>query len=347
MSILSKALTYTYLVLSIALFLISCVAPFLQPSDSALVYYAGLAFPILAVNMIFVILGLMISFKKWWALLFLVPVLWFGSDHLSVLDLSDKKSAGQGIKVVSFNAFFQKIIKQNQGELSRWKKFIANRNTRPDILCIQEFKGQFDQMIDDASDFNLFPDGVSYLKIASRYPILDGGHLKNEAERIVAIWADLKIGQENIRVYNVHLSSNSVSVILGKSDSDQEGPEMKTDKVLEKGKWMYRQILEKAQIRNEEAAFIKSHIDGSPYPVVLSGDFNETPQTHTYHLLKGELKDSFRGADFGIHSTYVDNPKGIRIDYVFVPQEWKVRSHYIIPYHLSDHKPVFTEIVMP
>jgi endonuclease/exonuclease/phosphatase family metal-dependent hydrolase len=345
MKILFKALTFTYLILSIVLFLLACISPFFSPVENALIYYAGLAYPILAVNMIFVILGLMISFKKWWAIVFLLPLVWFGIDHLSVFQLSKEASNGNGIKIVTFNTFFQKTIKENAGELARWKKFMSNKHTQADILCLQEFKGQFSNMIEDPADYHLFPEGSSYLKIASRFPIKDGGHIKNEADRILAIWVDLEIKEKPVRVYNLHLSSNSVSVLLAKPEK-KEGS-VDTERLVEEGKWMYRQILEKAQIRNDEARVIKEHMAVAPHPIILCGDFNETPQTNTYRLLKGELKDTFRGSEFGIHSTYEGNPKGIRIDYICVPAEWNLIDHHIIPYHLSDHKAVFAKVGLP
>ena len=40
------------------------------------------------------------------------------------------------------------------------------------------------------------------------------------------------------------------------------------------------------QNRVSEALKIKKHINKSPYPVIVCGDFNDTPLSYTYSTLK-------------------------------------------------------------
>ena len=68
--------------------------------------------------------------------------------------------------------------------------------------------------------------------------------------------------------------------------------------------------------RAHQAEEIQRHIDGSPYPVILCGDFNDTPLSYTYRQLSRKLTDSFIEKGRGIGNTYIGGFPSFRIDYV-------------------------------
>lgn len=90
-------------------------------------------------------------------------------------------------------------------------------------------------------------------------------------------------------------------------------------------------------------------------PVVLTGDFNATPEENTYDKLTDHLKDARNKAEnpYGPPGTFggfdvVDTEKIRRIDYIFI-QDVKVDSFETITDHVgdkypSDHLPVIAEI---
>ena len=56
-------------------------------------------------------------------------------------------------------------------------------------------------------------------------------------------------------------------------------------------------------LRSKQAEAIAQHIENSPYPVIVCGDFNDTPVSYTYRMMKTGLKDAFRQSGFGFGGT--------------------------------------------
>ena len=112
--------------------------------------------------------------------------------------------------------------------LSRVTDFLVQQN--PDILCIQEF---FLRSEDSLKVLQKFTSGLhtdhyfmkNYIEIKdkrkifaiatfSRFPITGLGHLISNNSNIFAIYTDLMLGRDIIRVYNIHLES----IRFGKDD---------------------------------------------------------------------------------------------------------------------------------
>lgn len=96
----------------------------------------------------------------------------------------------------------------------------------------------------------------------------------------------------------------------------------------------------------------------APVPVVVTGDFNATPDSEPYAIMTdGELRDAFSTSELqhvGPQFTYegfevgnMENPR--RIDYIFVNDAFTVRSHAILSTfrdrrYPSDHLPVLSNL---
>jgi endonuclease/exonuclease/phosphatase (EEP) superfamily protein YafD len=90
-------------------------------------------------------------------------------------------------------------------------------------------------------------------------------------------------------------------------------------------------------------------VDESPYPLVVCGDFNDTPASYTYRKIKGGLEDSFVAAGKGYAYTYRYLRRLLRIDYLFYSRDIFKATGYNSPdLEYSDHKPVIVTLgVMP
>jgi endonuclease/exonuclease/phosphatase family metal-dependent hydrolase len=89
------------------------------------------------------------------------------------------------------------------------------------------------------------------------------------------------------------------------------------------------------------------HIRESPYPVIVCGDFNDTPFSYTYNELAKELKNAFVEAGSGIGATYNGPLPFLRIDNQFHSEELKAagyETHYEMG--LSDHFPISAKYVL-
>ena len=87
-----------------------------------------------------------------------------------------------------------------------------------------------------------------------------------------------------------------------------------------------------------------AHAANSPYPVVISGDFNDLPQSHIYKLIDNNYKDAFRERGFGLAQTFKSKFIGLRIDYTFTSETIEILNHEVLNSDISDHYPVMTTL---
>lgn len=152
------------------------------------------------------------------------------------------------------------------------------------------------------------------------------------------VWVDLISGDDTVRVVNVHLQS----VGLGKSDYEavREGTDSDDRSRL-------LSILSKAyKERAAQAEALREFLEMSPYPVLLTGDFNDTPVSYATSTVKGDddsevqLFDAFCSAGSGLGATYVGDLPGLRIDFILHSSELHPTHFTTHSIHLSDHRPV-------
>jgi endonuclease/exonuclease/phosphatase family metal-dependent hydrolase len=94
--------------------------------------------------------------------------------------------------------------------------------------------------------------------------------------------------------------------------------------------------------RARQADMLAEKISESPYPVIICGDFNDTPVSYTYKKIKSSLSDSFMEAGSGIGSTYSKIFPSFRIDYSLHESNMKAIYTERVRLKLSDHYPVLT-----
>jgi len=82
----------------------------------------------------------------------------------------------------------------------------------------------------------------------------------------------------------------------------------------------------------------------SPYPVILAGDFNDTPSSYTYREMKGALTDGFRRCGNGYGGTFRYLGGLLRIDYIFYDDTFECVRYYMPSETVSDHKVVIAEL---
>ena len=57
--------------------------------------------------------------------------------------------------------------------------------------------------------------------------------------------------------------------------------------------------------RAKQADLIKFSIDSSPYPVIVCGDFNDTPASYTKNTIATNLSDAFVESGNGFGRSYI------------------------------------------
>ena len=98
--------------------------------------------------------------------------------------------------------------------------------------------------------------------------------------------------------------------------------------------------------RGNEVEQIKQHIRQSPYPVIICGDFNDTPISYAYRTISKGLTDAFVNSGKGFGNTFVGPLPYFRIDFVLhdpIFKSFGFNTNSSIT--LSDHYPITLDFV--
>ncbi len=312
--------------LILLLLLISYITPVLHPDYLWHISLLGIFFPlILALNILFSIYWI-ISWKKYfWANLIIILL---GNTHINNIIANQKNKLDsesfnkiqknkehqfdQLINIMTFNV---RLLNQNQNiKDNNIEKDIIDfiKEKKPNILCIQEYN-KSNKSNELFKLYNSTNETDNKLQILTKYNVINYGYIESKNS---CIYKDI-ILNDTIRVYNIHLQNNWVKTM----------------------KASY-------QKRANESIIIKEHINQSPYPVIICGDFNDTPISYTYSKIKKGLLDAFQESGIGIGNSYVGVPS-LRIDYILHDVNYKSYNYKKHKYELSDHYPISCDILIP
>lgn len=97
-------------------------------------------------------------------------------------------------------------------------------------------------------------------------------------------------------------------------------------------------------LNTEEAAAavnaVKAELEGIKTPVILMGDFNQTPNGAQISALKERLTDTALGEPL----TFPSNKPEMKIDYIFVSGDITAEKSWVENAVISDHRPVFAQL---
>lgn len=247
---------------------------------------------------------------------------------------------GTPLTVVTYNAsHFYWNRKYTMNEAAAYIKKL-----QPDIICFQEAPGDgyyHRDSIRYAFDYVLYKyisRRTDHLPttIYSRYPIHSVKALYYENSQNMSLIADIRINNRYIRVINNHFETTSVNAYRGIITAPGKSLEIRTKAVKDLVLKMKRNYRKRA----EQADMIHAEIKRSPYPVLICGDFNDTPASYTYHRTLKGLTDGFCDSGSGYQYTFRQLYKLWRIDYVFYSKSLKGRECYSPETSYSDHNMV-------
>lgn len=344
-------------ILAVLALIFALLASIIPPDQVWVFSFFGLIFlPIFIVNIGFTIIWVLLR-RKFWFVSVLPLLLGFSSflNHFNFSFRPEKKIASTSIKVMTFNTRGFFVPEGEKANEFHQHTFNFIESEKPQIVCFQDFNLPYTGKYSTKSlkeilhlpyfeyrnyfDYTI-PDGASGLAIYSIYPIINSKWIKFEDEYI-GMYADIQCNTEVIRVFSIHLQSYQLfdedKIILttptAYSKMDEGKIKSNSRRIAWKLRWAFKR-------RAPEARLIAANIKESPYPVILCGDFNDTPASYTYHTIAKNLKDPFKSFGSGIAKTYNQSKYPFRIDYILHSEKLHSLNIQIHPTKASDHNMV-------
>lgn len=361
-----KGLLYFLNGCAVAALIASYLSGYISPATFWPFAFFGLAYPFLLLINLFFVLFWLVAWKKF-AFVSLVTIL-AGYNHVIELVPARLKArettSESGIRLVSYNVhslYGNPVTRKVKKTRSLVTEFLASRDA--DIVCVQEFFAigeDFNEtLLKFATSIRLenftfrnyqeFANKKKINAIAtfSRYPILHEGYLGLPGQWNFAVFSDLLVGRDTIRLYNVHLQSirfgqEDYSFYSHLTDPDREQPLL----IGEGSKRMLWKLRKAFIQRASQVDLLKKHMASCTYPIILAGDFNDTPTSYTYNQLSAGLGDSFVECGSGLlNNTYAGQLPSFRIDYILHSNHFRATSYMRPRIDLSDHYPIMATLM--
>lgn len=317
--------------------------PFADPAVHPSMPFLGLAIPALLILCMLFIIWLIFKRQFVWLLF---PVLAIAANYRYLSGTfqysSPVSAAGKTMKIMTLNA----------GAVHREVRLILDdillhtREEGVDVICFQEFNGikgtpGLDSLF-SAYPYRIEPDrgdGKLFLAVFSKYPITDWQMIPFENSCNDGLWCDLSIDGQTVRIVNVHMQTTSITQNRALIE------DIKKNYVVGNlyGVNQLQNTIESNFVkRAEQARQVHAVVQSTRSPLILCGDFNDTPISYTYQTIRGNLlKDGFKSCGNGYGYTFHGFFDLLRIDFILYSQGIHPLSYYSLPQEWSDHNPVF------
>ena len=264
---------------------------------------------------------------------------------------------GGDLRVMSYNV----LRFRNQHDNGKSTETVANeiaemvKEYKPDVLCIQEFTRCFPKMqqkacIDKLGEMLELPYNYYHTRsnfcgnvIYSKYPL---SALEEDIpfaeEKEYGVVAKVDAGPKGVfyvlccHLTSFQLTNDEVAVFSERGNSKEQ--------VEEYGKSIVSKLVTAYQERSREVSTMLADIPHDGRPILICGDFNDTPLSYTYHqIYRAGFVDGFVKAGRGIGHTYAGRLPLLRIDYVWANEQIQPISFKRLKYKGSDHYPVMMD----
>lgn len=330
------------------------LSAYISPEKLWFLAFFGLTYSVwFIINVLFVLVWVILKVR--YALLSLIVLLVGVPIHHrqsawrfreTATEISSESTRFMSYNVQLFGLYNWKDNKKHRNEMFRYL-----RKADPDIACFQEYFYEetdyfetTDTLVKILDADNVHFESASSLHgthhwgaaTFSRYPIINKGKIKFEKTKgNICLYSDIVKGNDTIRVFNVHFESNHLET--EKIDRLVEGDS--TSRIIATD--MFKALQKSYKKRAKQVDLVRTAISESPYPVIVCGDFNDTPVSYTYSEISRGLKDAFLESGTGFGFTYAGKIPMLRIDYIFHDESLKSSNFKVVKgKKLSDHYPI-------
>lgn len=333
--------------LAIAALLISYLAPFIDPADFWPVSFFGLLYkPLLLLNLTLLLLWIALRKKRWIYNAFFILI---GFQFIArSIQFNKSIYSTNDIRVCTFNTNVQMVYEDGNTSKEIAEYLTAKQYDVAILIEWLDKKGDINskayphqQFVRLESRQNRYDYG---LKLVSKHKIINWERIKyDHFTNNMAAYFDIDVDGTVIRFIATHLQSNGVSSQDYHTLVNVEVVDEYKNYALTFAKRLRNLIIR----RSNQTKTILETIDDSPYPVIILGDFNDTPQSFTYQTLKKGRKDAFVEKGNGWGATYLKPFPIVRIDYILHDEELACTSYECISTIKSDHALIEASFKLP
>lgn len=347
---MKKFIRNIFLILNVllALTLVSTyLARIVNPAKLWIPALIGLLYPyLLLANIIFITVWAI--FKRRFSLISIIAIALGFNIFKSYLNfMPSRNSEATELKVLTYNVHQFKDHTENHKTGNKFYTFFEEE--QPDILCIQEayYSGkdlQPDDLLTSKYSFkykHLTKASSHYGIITySKFPIINKDQIRFEGSSNIFNYSDIIYKNDTVRIYNCHLESYGIQfdqyTFMDTLTFDEQR--------IQEFKALGKKLKEGNQNRVPQIKALIKNIKDCPYPIIVCGDFNDTPISYSYGQMTKLLSDSFVEAGNGLSFTYRRRYTPYRIDYIFHSKEFKAYNYKKYDLNYSDHDPVSTTL---
>ena len=323
------------------------INPMISPNHFVITSYFGVSFwPIFLFNLLILMALIVLKARKailypFLALAIAIP------GFLNSYSVKKEHIEPGNIKIMSYNVAYLRDITDNQrnAESVRYDLIDIVKEQNPDILCIQEGRFRVTNKVDEIADFAK-QIGREYCYSAagnfmfSKYPIEDDEFTErlNKIDDVGFVKLINAGGLGKFYVECVHLQSFSISKEEIEYLRDAKHYVEYSETV---GKSLIFKLKEGFQKRTEDTKTIVGNMPQNGHPIIICGDFNDTPLSYTYHQMRNAgMNDAFLQVGSGLGKTYCGRLPLLRIDYFWHSDDIVPMTFTRVTKKMSDHYPI-------
>lgn len=333
-----------------ALMIVVAYSDRIYPVDHPLLACLGMTMPfVIIANLVLLVAWLFIKWRRSW-----IPLVGLLLSYGAIRTYFPLHGAGKApegcIKVISYNVCGYAGNKDNPACLDSICNYLKSQNA--DIVCLQEDGAPDREKINSLFPYNdtlhiVYGEGaVNILGFHSRFPILKREKIDIPSQTNGSVAYYLRIGRQTVLVINNHLESFHLSPEERQGYNDVLNGNVDGGRAELKTRSLVKKVSEGKARRAPQADAIHRYIEAHrKYPIIVCGDFNDTPISYTRHTIAQGLIDCFAETGTGTGVSY--NQKGFRfrIDYILCSDDFKpFRCVVDDNTHSSDHYPIVAQL---
>lgn len=207
------------------------------------------------------------------------------------------------------NAFFKKVVETLDRRFPHWDTLRINGNT-----------------------FGVF----------SRYPVVEKRCIARGSGNGAGVFLIKLAGGDTLRLVNLHLETMGLAAKdrTAWSDMVHKSDTATLDEAEQRR--LLGKIMTSTSRRAEQVDKVSDYVFRHRHqPLILCGDFNDTPVSYAYHRMDKWLTDAYAATATGIGRTFNKDAMYVRIDHMFCSEHWRPFACRVQDtLHLSDHYPM-------